>query len=58
MLHLKPPKFDPVQQEIESRKPWFQRLENRAIVAGILTTLIWLVARWLGVPVPFPWHLW
>ncbi len=56
-MHLKPRKFDPVQEEIERRQPFFQRSENRAILAIVLMVVIWLIARLVGVDVPFPIHL-
>jgi hypothetical protein len=49
-------RYDLVEEEIENRRPLFQRLRTRAIVAILLAMLIWLVARLLGIDVPLPIH--
>lgn len=56
MFFPKRERYDPVEEEIESRRPFFQRLRTRAIFAFLLAVLIWLVARLLGIEVPFPFH--
>jgi hypothetical protein len=58
MFFPKRERYDPVEEEIESRRPLFQRVRTRAIVAILLAMLIWLVARLLGIDIPFPFHFW
>jgi hypothetical protein len=58
MFFLKPPQYDGVREEIESRKPFFRRELTRATAGIVLISLVWLVFRWLGFDVPFPFHFW
>ncbi len=58
MLHLKPGRYDPVQEEIENRKPFFRRQQTRLVAAFALVAFVWLILRLLGFDVPFPFHFW
>ncbi len=50
-------RYDPVQEEIENRKPFFRRQQTWLIVGAVLVLLVWLVLRLLGFDVVFPFHL-
>jgi hypothetical protein len=58
MFFPKRERYDPVEEELESRRPFFQRMRTRASVAILLALLIWFVARLLGIDMPFPFHFW
>ncbi len=58
LFNPKHDRYDPVEEERESRRPWFQRQRNRAIIAILLALLIWFVAGLLGIDMPFPFHFW
>lgn len=47
-------RYDPVEAERESRRPFFQRQQTQVIIAFVLWVLIWFVAALLGVHVPLP----
>jgi hypothetical protein len=56
MFYRKYDRYDPVQEEIESRRPFFQRTQTRGMIAVLLAMLIWFVAQLFGVDIPFPFH--
>ncbi len=49
-------RYDPVEEEIESRRPFFQSQQTRGMIACLLALIIWFVAHLLGIDVPFPFH--
>jgi hypothetical protein len=53
-LHLKPGRYDPVQEEIERRRPTYRRERVLLVVGIVLIFAIWLLARLMGVDTPFP----
>ena len=58
MFYHKPDRYDPVEEEIESRRPFFRRVRTQVTIALVLGMLIWFVARLLGIDMPFPFHFW
>ncbi len=50
--------YDPVEEEMESRRPYFQRMQTRGMIFCLLAVIVWLVARLLGIDMPFPFHFW
>ena len=54
--HFKPGWYDPVQEERERRRPIYRRERFRLVVGIVLIIAIWLVARLMGVDIPFPFH--
>ena len=52
--HVKPGRYDPVQEEIEKRRPTFRRERIQLIVGIVLIIAIWLLARLMGLDIPFP----
>ena len=55
--HYKPERYDGVKEEMEKRRPIYQREQFRAVVVFLLIIGIWLVARLMGLDTPFPFHL-
>ncbi len=56
--HFKETRYDPVQEEIDRRRPGFRRERILQIGAVVLIIVIWVVARLIGIDVPFPFHCW
>jgi len=54
--HFKPERYDGVKEERESRLPIYRREQFRAVVVFLLIIVIWLVARLMGLDIPFPFH--
>lgn len=54
--HFKPGWYDSVKEERERRLPIYRREQFRLIVAIVLGIVIWLVARLMGLDIPFPFH--
>ena len=54
--NLKPERYDGVKEERERRLPIYQREQFRAIAAILLGIVIWLVARLMGLDIPFVFH--
>jgi hypothetical protein len=52
--HFKPGRYDPVQEEIERRRPSYRRERILLVVGIVLIIAIWLLARLMGVDIPFP----
>jgi hypothetical protein len=57
MFYHKPGRYN-YEDEIDRRRPFFQRQQTRAIIAILLLSLIWLVLQLLGIDYPFPFHFW
>ena len=55
---FKEARYDPVQEEIDRRRPGFRRERILQIMAVVLIVVIWVVARLIGIDVPFPFHIW
>ena len=53
-LHIKPARFDPVQDEIERRRPTYRRERALRVVGIVLMIAIWLLAWLMGMDIPYP----
>jgi hypothetical protein len=49
-------RYDPVQEEIENHQPFFQHQGTQVFTAFVLRLIIWVVARLLGIKMPFRFH--
>ena len=51
--HFKPELYDGVREEMERRRPIYRRERFQAIVGILLAMVVWLVARLMGLDIPF-----